>query len=116
MTDTGINHFRDTFELTTGYCYNLSLAIATCDSDLEDGAPGCQRVLDPDADCPDFLRLPPFSTCKNDCPGGEHYLLQKKNSSFPFAVRSYGIIGGGAVLFAASALAGQTVLPLLGLG
>ena len=72
VTDTGINHFRDTFELTTGYCYNLSLAIATCDSDLEDGAPGCQRVLDPDADCPDFLRLPPFSTCKNDCPGGEH--------------------------------------------
>ena len=81
VTDTGINHFRDTFELTTGYCYNLSLAIATCDSDLEDGAPGCQRVLDPDADCPDFLRLPPFSTCKNDCPGGEHWMLQKKTST-----------------------------------
>ena len=31
-----------------------------------------------------------------------------------FAVRSFGIIGGGAVLFAASSLAGQAVLPVLG--
>ena len=32
---------------------------------------------------------------------------------FP-AVRGFGIIGGGAVLFTASALAGQTILPMLG--
>ena len=31
-----------------------------------------------------------------------------------FSVRSFGIIGGGAVLFAASSLAGQAVLPALG--
>ena len=29
-------------------------------------------------------------------------------------MRGFGIIGGGAVLFSASALAGQTILPLLG--
>ena len=31
-----------------------------------------------------------------------------------FAARSFGIIGGGAVLFSATALAGQAVQPLLG--
>ena len=30
------------------------------------------------------------------------------------AVRSFGIIGGGAVLFAATSLAGQAVLPAVG--
>ena len=33
---------------------------------------------------------------------------------FLLAVRGLGIIGGGAVLFTASALAGQTMLPMLG--
>merc|ERR1712223_2202292 len=88
--DTGINHFEDVLELTQGYCYDIALAQATCDLTLEDGGPDCQRLLDPSATCPDFLRLPPFSTCKNDCPG----------------VRSFGIIGGGAVLVAATGLAG----------
>ena len=39
-------------------------------------------------------------------------MLQMRNSTFLFAVRSYGIIGGGAVLFAGSAFAGQTILGL----
>ena len=33
---------------------------------------------------------------------------------FVIAVRSFGIIGGGAVLFGASAIVGQTILPALG--
>jgi len=89
--DTGINHFEDALALTQGYCYNITLAEETCDLTLEDGGPNCQRLIDPnDNSCLPFLRLPPFSTCKNDCPG----------------VRSFGIIGGGAVLVAASGLAG----------
>ena len=35
-------------------------------------------------------------------------------SNILISVRGFGIIGGGAVLFSASALAGQTILPLLG--
>ena len=69
---TQINHFEDTLETTQGYCYNIALAQQTCDNSLEDGGPGCQRLLDPNDDsCNAFLRLPPFSTCKNDCPGGD---------------------------------------------
>ena len=114
--DTGINHFEDTVELTAGYCYDLQLAFDTCNFSLPDGGPGCQLLLIPNGSCPPYYRLPPFSTCKNDCPGGEYYTLQKKNSTLCLSVRGYGIIGGGAALFVASALAGQTVLPLLGLG
>ena len=79
---TDINHFEDTVELTRGYCYDIQLAIATCNTSLPDGGPGCQRLLDPTVDCPDYLRLPPFTTCKNDCPGGKHYMRQKKTSTF----------------------------------
>ena len=32
-----------------------------------------------------------------------------------FAVKGFGVIGGGAVLFAASGLAGSAILPLLGI-
>ena len=68
---TDINHFETTISTTEGICYDLALAIATCDNSMEDGGPGCQRVLDPnDTTCPSYLRLPQFSTCKNDCPGG----------------------------------------------
>jgi len=80
---TDINHFKDALETLDGYCYNFTLAAETCDPELEDGGPGCQRLLDPTTDCPAFLKIPPFSTCKNDCPG----------------VRSFGIIGGGGVMF-----------------
>ena len=69
---TQINHFEDPLETTQGYCYDIDLAQQTCDNSLEDGGPGCQRLLDPnDESCNAFLRLPPFSTCKNDCPGGD---------------------------------------------
>ena len=68
--DTGINHFEESLATTQGYCYDIKLAIETCDPDLEDGGPNCQRLLDPNATCDDYFRLPPFSTCKNDCPGG----------------------------------------------
>ena len=74
--DTGINHFEeDEKALSIGYCYNNTLAIATCDPEQEDGGPDCQRLVDPDADCPDFLRLPPFASCKSDCPGGNNKLF-----------------------------------------
>ena len=39
--------------------------------------------------------------------------LTSLNTVF-FAVKGFGVIGGGAVLFAASGLAGSAVLPLLG--
>ena len=75
---TDINHFEDVLELTKGYCYNITLATTTCNPDLDNGGPGCQRLLNPDDDsCPDFLRIPPFSTCKNDCPGGDLGTLSK---------------------------------------
>jgi len=98
---TNINHFEeDEKALSIGYCYDIHLAQQTCNLTLEDGGPDCQRVLIADDDsCPDYLRLKPFSSCKSDCPG----------------VRSFGVIGGGAVLFTASALTGQTVLPMIGL-
>ena len=35
-------------------------------------------------------------------------------SNILISVRGFGIIGGGAVLFSASALAGAQILPLLG--
>jgi len=70
----------------------------------------CDELLNPDITGYGFngepgksswnIRWLPFSTCKTDCPG----------------VKGFGIIGGGAVLFSASALAGQTILPFLGLG
>ena len=75
---TNINHFKDTLETTQGYCYDIGLAIETCNPDLDNGGPGCQRLLDPDADCPNGPVLLPFSTCKNDCPGGIFLLLTLK--------------------------------------
>jgi hypothetical protein len=98
---TEINHFEETLELTKGYCIDQATAIATCDGVTVDGGPGCIKQLDPSiTDCGNSIRLQPFSTCKNDCPG----------------VRSFGIIGGGAVLFAATSLAGQAILPAIGIG
>merc|ERR1712181_89161 len=98
---TEINHFEDTIELTEGLCYDIVTAQATCNKTLEDGGPGCIKQFDMSKqNCPDFFRFPQFSTCKNDCPG----------------VRSFGIIGGGAVLFAATSLAGSAILPFVGIG
>ena len=69
---TDINHFEESLELTKGYCFDIATAQATCDFTIdEDGGPDCQRQLDPSVtDCRPDLLLPPFSTCKNDCPGG----------------------------------------------
>jgi len=95
---TDVNHFEETLELTEGICYDIDTAIDTCDQ--EGGGPGCIKQLDPNIkNCTADQQLPPFSTCKNDCPG----------------VRSFGIIGGGAVLFAATSLAGQAILPAVGI-
>ena len=66
---TEINHFENTLELTTGIC----LDIEACDFSLEDGGPDCVKQLDPNKECSPFFRLPQFSTCKNDCPGGGTY-------------------------------------------
>merc|ERR1712192_332086 len=90
----------DLIELSEGICYDLQTAQATCNKTLEDGGPGCIRQLDPSMSCFDLFRLPQFSTCKNDCPG----------------VRSFGIIGGGALLFAAPFVAGTAILPVVGIG
>ena len=68
---TNINHFEDTLGLTEGYCFDFSLSLETCDPLLEDGGPGCQRLLDPSKTCHPLFSVPPFSTCKNDCPGGD---------------------------------------------
>ena len=66
--------------------------------------------------------------CHNGRPNGFHFQLARQialevnicvmfdgDASYLLKlVRGFGIIGGGAVLFSASALAGQTILPLLG--
>ena len=47
----------------------------------------------------------------------EHgYIPHYESLTVFFAVKGFGVIGGGAVLFAASGLAGSAVLPLLGEG
>jgi len=93
---TDINHFEQSIELTTGLCVDTETAEATCDA--TGGGPNCIKQLDPEKKCPAREKRQPFSTCKNDCPG----------------VRSFGIIGGGAILFAATSLAGQAILPAVG--
>ena len=51
------------YQGTSRHCCNLALAQETCNPELEDGGPKCQRQIDPnDKVCFDFLRLPPFST------------------------------------------------------
>lgn len=97
---TDINHFEEDLELTDGYCIDIKAAEAAgCDftSDEE-----CEfRLLNPDiTDCNPFFIVQPFSSCKNDCPG----------------VRSFGIIGAGAVLFAGTAITGIQTLAAVGLG
>jgi len=77
---TDINHFEESLELTDGYCFDMEAALAACNST----SPGdCNfRLLNPALECFSAFKFHPFSSCKNDCPG----------------VRSFGIIGGGAVL------------------
>ena len=60
---TDIYHFEESLELTDGHC------IANCEPGQED----CDQLLDPKKDdCNPIFRVKPFSTCKNDCPGGEY--------------------------------------------
>merc|ERR1711892_631318 len=54
--------------------------------------------LDPSKNCTLAERRAPFSVCKNNCPG----------------VGSLGVIGGGALLFTATSLAGTGLLAALG--
>merc|ERR1711892_326769 len=54
--------------------------------------------LDPSIECALEKRRAPFSVCKNNCPG----------------VGSLGVIGGGALLFTATSLAGTGLLAALG--
>ena len=65
--DTGevmqVNDFGDTIGLTQGLCVRQPTD--------EEAAQGQLVTLNPaDENCFSFLRAPPFSTCKNDCPGG----------------------------------------------
>jgi len=96
---TDINHFEEDLGLTAGYCIDFEAAMASgCDLlSLDD----CKfRLLNPDKECLPVFEVPPFSSCKNDCPG----------------VRSLGIIGGGAVLFGATALSALQTLAVAGIG
>merc|ERR1712032_1191451 len=99
LPGTNINHFEEDLDLTAGYCIDLEAAIAAgCDPLFLDD---CEfRLINPDKECSPFCKVQPFSTCKNDCPG----------------VRSFGIIGAGAVLFAGTAIAGIQTLGAIGLG
>ena len=78
--DTAINHFEDD-ALTKEICFDLATAMATCDG-TSNGGPGCIKQLDPEIiDCSDDHRVPAFSACKTDCPGGKHLLSDSKDSS-----------------------------------
>jgi len=96
---TDINHFEEDLGLTAGYCIDVKAAVASgCDEFLLDD---CDfRLLNPALNCTSVFEVPPFSSCKNDCPG----------------VRSFGIIGAGAVLFAGTALGGLVNLAVAGIG
>ena len=50
----------------------------------------------------------PFFTCKNDCPGGKHVNISYLNISSP--VQGLGVLGGGALLLAASGFSGVSTL------
>ena len=71
----GINDFKEV-ELTAGYCAIQPTA--------EEAAEGQLVTLNPDDEtC--FIPVPPFSTCKNDCPGGSFHRRNKwtcLNSSY----------------------------------
>ena len=66
---TDVNHFEEVLGLTAGYCLDREAADAAgCDVN-----PDCDfRLLNPEIqDCDPTFRVQPFSTCKNDCPGGD---------------------------------------------
>ena len=65
---TDINHFERSIELTEGLCVDTATSMATCDA--TGGGPNCIKQLDPELECIDQFKRQPFSTCKNDCPGG----------------------------------------------
>ena len=60
--DTGINSFEEDPREPQRYCLDLT----KCQT-----ADDCEVVLDPKRDCNEGAKLPAFSTCKTDCPGGE---------------------------------------------
>jgi len=106
----GINFFGEDIDPQKGYCFDYNHFWRSCGcTDYPDGycnfdeekfSPTCERRITTETvGC--TYKVQPFSTCKTDCP----------------RVRSFGIIGGGAVLFTGAAFAGtQTLLPLLGFG
>ena len=65
---TDINHFEESLELTAGYCIDFEAAVASgCDPTSD-----CDfRLLNPALECSQTFRVPQFSSCKNDCPGGD---------------------------------------------
>ena len=76
---TDISHFEEDIELTGLYCIDREASLeAGCDfgSILSGTCPF--RVLNPDLECDEYLKVPPFSTCKSDCPGGKYIYLQIK--------------------------------------
>ena len=59
----GINSFEESVEISDN---------SLCrDFDLSDSDAGL-FVVNPDIECHPFYKVNPFSTCQNDCPGGEH--------------------------------------------
>jgi len=105
---TDINHFEDdAIAPTRRYCIDTEAAAEAAGCDLLSSLllDDCEfRLLNPDLECDAIFKVPAFSTCKSDCPGVRRFGI----------ISGGGIIGGGAVLFAASAIAGtQTLLPVL---
>ena len=60
--DTGINSYEEDPREPQRYCLDRAICLAPDD---------CEVVLDPKAECPDVAKIPAFSTCKTDCPGGD---------------------------------------------
>ena len=70
-----VNDFGNPIGLTEGFC--------TIDPTEEEAAAGQLVTLNPDDDsCFSFQLAPPFSTCKNDCPGGNSLGLMSIDNHF----------------------------------
>ena len=58
----GINSYPD-LETTDGLCLDTDPSVFVVTA--------LRPPLSTSVTCPDFLKVPPFGTCKNDCPGGD---------------------------------------------
>ena len=72
---TDINHFEEQLELTAGYCIDLDAAAAAgCDPTSIFSGDCHFRLLNPALECDPTFKVQPFSTCNNECPGGNVHI------------------------------------------